>query len=106
MFDIHLLREYCQTGSVYWSEHIALRMAKRGIQRKQVLTAIQTGTVIEDYPDDYPYPSCLILGTDEEGKRLHVVCGIGDEKAWMITAYYPDTTEWEDDMKTRKGPVS
>ena len=26
-----------------------------------------------------------------------------NEDLWIITAYYPDTIEWEEDLKTRKG---
>ena len=59
--------------------------------------AIAKGEVIEDYPDDYPYPSCLILG---EG--IHIVAGIGDDMLWLITAYRPDLDQWSDDLKTRR----
>ena len=34
---------------------------------------------------------------------MHVVCGCNEEEVWIITAYYPDNVEWEDDLKTRKG---
>ena len=33
---------------------------------------------------------------------IHIVCGIGGDSLWIITAYYPDSKEWEKDMKTRK----
>ena len=51
---------------------------------------IRDGEVIEDYPDDYPFPSCLILG-----HGIHVVCGIGEGKAWIVTAYRPTLDKWE-----------
>jgi len=37
-----------------------------------------------------------------EGKGLYVVCAIGDDNIWMITAYYPDENEWLDDLRTRR----
>ena len=63
----------------------------------EVMRAIMTGEVIEDYPDDYPYPSALI-----SGNGLHVVAGVGDGRLWLITSYRPDPEQWEDDLKTRK----
>ena len=33
---------------------------------------------------------------------IHIVCGSNGTELWIITAYYPSKTEWEDDLKTRK----
>ena len=35
-------------------------------------------------------------------KPMHVCCAIGDNKLWIITAYYPTEEKWESDYKTRK----
>ena len=64
--------------------------------------AINNGKIIEYYLDDYPYPSCLILGNGTTERTLHIVCGISSERLYIITAYNPDTDNWEDDMKTRR----
>ena len=34
--------------------------------------------------------------------RVLVVCGSGNKKLWVITAYFPSTDKWESDFKTRK----
>ena len=65
-------------------------------------SAIYNGKIIEYYEYDYPYPSCLILGVSVNNRLLHVVCGISYGLVHMITAYYPDTNKWEEDMKTRR----
>ena len=54
--------------------------------------------IIEDYPDDHPYPNCLLLGAGP----LHVVCGMAEDRLFIITAYRPDPSEWGPDYKTRK----
>jgi hypothetical protein len=46
--------------------------------------AIETGTLIESYPNDPRGPSCLILGHPLEGRPLHVVCGKLDEDELLI----------------------
>ena len=71
-----MLKKLCQEDAVSWTNHAMQRLIQRGITVSEVIEAIMTGEVIEDYPDDYPYPSCLLLG----GNKLHVVCGIGDGK--------------------------
>lgn len=69
---------------------------------QNVVHALSNGEIIEEYPTDYPYPSCLILGLSIAGHSLHIVCGIGREELYLITAYYPDPTVWAADFKERK----
>lgn len=102
--DIEALREACRPDTIRWTSHVLKRLMQRGIAQADVEQAIKTGEIIEQYPDDYPYPSCLILGEDVAGEPLHAVCGLGGGEIWMITAYHPDAREWEDDLKTRKEP--
>ncbi|MBQ7478838.1 MAG: DUF4258 domain-containing protein [Selenomonadaceae bacterium] len=72
-------------------------MLQRGITRQEVKDAIMAGETIEEYPNDYLYPSRLVLGNG-----LHVVCGIGEGRIWIVTAYRPSMEKWEGDLKTRK----
>lgn len=82
--------------------HLLDRCRQRGITIEDVKNVLLHGEIIEQYPNDYPYPSCLELGLSISGRYLHVCCGVGDNKLWLITAYYPTEDEWEPDMKTRK----
>ncbi len=100
--EITDLQKLCENGSIRWTGHILKRLMQRGIFQASVVQAIRSGEIIEQYPDDYPYPSCLLLGTTEAGEALHIVCGIGKGEVWLITAYHPDPDEWESDLKTRR----
>jgi Domain of unknown function (DUF4258) len=52
--------------------HAVQRMYQRDISEVVVRHVIATGETIEDYPDDTPYPSRLVLGWN--GRRpIHVV---------------------------------
>jgi len=42
--------------------HALQRMFEREIERSVVESVIQSGTTIESYPEDTPYPSRLVLG--------------------------------------------
>ena len=87
---------------VFVTEHVAQRMRQRNIRYDDIISALMSGEVIESYPDDYPYPSALVLGYATDNAYLHVVCGSDGEYLWIITAYYPSEQQWEADMKTRK----
>ena len=89
-------------NNIVMSSHANMRCIKRIIESKDILNVLRSGEIIEHYPEDYPFPSCLELGLSLSGKPLHVCCAIGDGKLWVITAYYPTADKWENDMKTRK----
>ncbi|MBR0350655.1 MAG: DUF4258 domain-containing protein [Clostridia bacterium] len=63
---------------------------------------MKNSKIIEFYYDDFPYPSCLVLGYNINNKLLHVVCGMSDDTVHIITAYYPDVTKWKEDLETRR----
>jgi hypothetical protein len=96
------IRELCRQKALRWTNHIMVRLIQRGIAIDDVESAVLSGEIIEQYPSDYPYPSCLIIGIDTGKQYLHVVCGIGVEELWLITAYYPSEDEWSSDFKVRK----
>ena len=102
LIEIEIIRKYINKRKIYWTKHCLNRMNQRNILISDVKKAIQTGSIIEHYYDDYPYPSCLIIGYDINGKVLHIVCGICSDSVYIITAYYPDTNKWKEDMETRR----
>lgn len=102
---INRIQHLCSKNSIQWSLHALKRMRKRKITSDEVINCIQNGEIIEEYPDDRPLPSCLVLGMADK-RILHIVVGCGDEYISIITAYEPDITEWEPDFKTRKESLS
>ena len=68
------------------------------IKEKKVFEAVLNGKIIETYPEDEPYPSCLIYGRTTENRPLHIVCAYarGEDKVIIITAYQPDPERWID----------
>ena len=79
-----------------------IRLLQRNISQNDVENALMNGEIIEEYENDYPYPSCLVYGIDLDNKVLHIVCGSNGEELWIITAYYPDNSEWENNLKKRR----
>lgn len=99
--DIRRIREMCRDGAVRWSAHSVTRMLQRGIGREDVLQCISTGEIIEQYPEYWLGPACLVFGLDKSGEALHVVVGV-DEFVHVVTTYRPDSAMFMPDMKTRK----
>ena len=102
--DIDLMRKLVTEGQINWQAHSLARMLERGISRDEVKKVILSGEIIEEYPNDYPFPSCLMFYTDI--KSLHVVLSIDEthHAAYIITAYQPDLNHFEADLKTRLKP--
>jgi hypothetical protein len=96
------IRLLCGNGSMRWTNHVMVRLLQRGISTADVVNALMKGEIAEQYPEDYPYPSCLVLGLTISGRALHVVCGASETELWLITAYYPNPAEWTNDFRTRK----
>ncbi len=102
MIDIKRLQLYYEQDKVFVTAHATERFRQRGIRTKDIRHAVKTGEIIEQYPDDYPYPSCLLLGLSSKLQPLHVVMSDEGETSRIITAYFPDAEKWEEDLKTRK----
>ncbi len=102
MIEIKKLQLYYEEDRVFVTAHAAERFRQRGIKAKDIRNAVKTGTIIEQYTDDYPYPSCLLLGLSVELNPIHVVMSDEGNASRIITAYFPDPAKWDADLKTRK----
>ena len=100
--NIEEIRAYVSNSKIMWTTHCLERMGERDIKRADVKNCIINGEIIEEYPDDFPNPSCLIFGITLDGRFLHVVVGCDNLNLYIITAYYPTTDKFESDMKTRR----
>ncbi len=103
MLDIKRLTELAENSDkVLTTAHTIKRFMERGICFDDVINGIKTGKIIEQYPNDYPHPSCLILGVDMHGKSIHICVGTDDEYLWLITVYYPSEEYWDSSFEIRK----
>ena len=100
--NIDIIKILINDNKIRWTNHVIVRLLQRNITQEDIEKALLNGEIIEEYENDYPYPSCLVCGINVNNKIIHVVCGYNGEELWIITAYYPDNKEWKDDFKTRK----
>ncbi len=74
------------------------------IRVDEILTVLETGEIIEQYPQDEPYPSCLVLGRTREGRGLHSVCAPvpAERRLIVVTTYQPDPARWDSGFRRRR----
>lgn len=86
-----------------FSIHAGLRMSKWDIDEEDIQTVVDTGDVIEEYPNALPLPCQLMMGWTK-GRYIHVVVARIEaaRRAVIITSYIPDLAKWESDLRTRR----
>lgn len=102
MINIENLRGYYDNNRVFYTNHAMERIRERGIIAKDIRHAVMTGEIIEEYPNDYPYPSCLILGFSLNASPIHIVMNDEGSLSRIITAYFPNPDKWDENFKIRK----
>ena len=85
------------------SRHALQRMFQRSIAPREVHEAIVNGEAIEQYPDDQPFPSTLLLAV-VDGRPLHVLVSRDPLTATchVVTVYVPDAAQWSEDFRVRR----
>ena len=83
--------------------HAIQRMFRRGISDEDVRHVLDTGETIQDYPEDQPYPSRLVLGwRGSQAIHLVVADNIDEQEIVVITVYQPDPAQWEADFRRKR----
>ncbi len=84
--------------------HAIERMFERNIDLDDIEQVGKNFEIIEEYPNDFPFPSCLVLGINKSNRPIHVVFSVNhkDKTVIIVTAYKPNKDKWEDNFKRRK----
>lgn len=102
LIDIETLRTYYKQDNILMTQHSSERCRQRGIKKHDIKNAVSNGEIIEQYPNDFPFPSCLVRGHSLENKIIHVVMSDEGTGSRIITAYFPDSEKWDDEFRVRK----
>lgn len=68
--------------------HVKKRMDERDIDTDDLLHVLENGDILEQYPNDKPFPSCLVKGMTREGREIHVVCSLTPEGILVLITTY------------------
>lgn len=78
-----------------FSKHAVDQTILREITVQEIRDAIETGEIIENYPDDKYGPSCLVFGYTEQHRPIHIQCSYPERSLIkIITVYEPDPEKW------------
>ncbi len=102
---LELVRDTAEK-KILFLPHAVRQMSRieRMITTKEVKEVVMNGELIEYYPEDARGHSCLIFGHGKNNRPIHVVCSPKEDYLSIITAYLPDSKQWEDGFKMRKEP--
>ena len=94
MIEINLIAEAIRTDRIRITDHADEEAQADSVSVPKALAGVAVGEIVEQYPDDKPYPSCLIY-SEYEGP-LHSVWAYNKANSWavLITVYRPDPNRW------------
>ncbi len=99
--DFKKLQSLVKKGKYLITLHAQKRMDQRGITIEELKEIIYHGSIVEEYKDDKPYPSCLIMGRVKGGFPLYAVCAL-EKKVHIVTVHWLDPEKWLDPTTRRE----
>jgi hypothetical protein len=97
------IADLIESGEILISHHARVRMFERNISTDDLISIVSSGEIIEEYPDDEPCPSVLILGLIDAGV-YHIVIAVCTDHIRVITVYIPEENKWIEYRKRRNEP--
>ena len=93
--ELGQIQETIIKGNWVMSRHARQRAGQRCILTADVIAALLTGEILEDYPEDPRGASCLVSGHIPDGRSIHIVCSLdNDGTLVIITVYIPEPPKW------------
>jgi hypothetical protein len=68
------IRDEAEVENIRLTQHAQQEMAEEDISIDEVLEAIASGMILENYPEHRRGSCCLVNGKTKAGKPLHIVC--------------------------------
>ncbi|MDD5673919.1 MAG: DUF4258 domain-containing protein [Chitinivibrionales bacterium] len=101
--EIEKILAAIESNKIKITEHADEEAVDDQLTLSEILYSVENGEIIEDYPTDKPYPSCLVFGKNEQKNPIHSVWAYNNANGWavLITVYRPDPIRWIE-WKTRR----
>ena len=94
--DIETIIDAIHSGRIRITDHADEEAHADRLLFDEIYLSVFRGEIIEDYPDDKPYASCLIYGNTFANDPVHSVWAYNQDTRWavLITVYRPDPHRW------------
>ena len=102
--EISDIVEAIQAKRIRISDHADVEAHEDEISYEEVHYSVLQGQIIEEYPTDRPYPSCLVYGRTVVGDPVHSVWAFNPDNRWavLVTVYRPDPDRWVNGTTRRR----
>ena len=102
--DITDIIEAIQANRVRITDHADEEAKADQLTFDEIYFSVLHGEIIEDYPTDRPYPSCLIYGQTFSGDPVHIFWAYNKQNrgAVLITVYRTDPDLWIKCLERRR----
>ncbi|EDX82898.1 hypothetical protein S7335_76 [Synechococcus sp. PCC 7335] len=102
MLMVEIRRKFAEEQFEF-SKHAVDQSILRQIRVQEIREVIANGQVIEDYPEDKYGPSCLISGSTQAQRPIHIQCSYPTRLlVKVITVYEPDPQRWNHNFTQRR----
>lgn len=88
------IKAQAATDNFVLTLHAAEAMQDEDILLEDLLAAIASSVLLENYPAFYKGPCCLVCGCSERGRYIHAVCSTSRAELFIITVYEPKPPKW------------
>ena len=96
------IRAQANVENIRVTQHAQQEMAEENIMLNDVLEAIATGRILENYPEHRRGACCLLNGLTQNGRPLHIVCTTARPILIIITVYEPKPPKWITPIQRRR----
>lgn len=76
------------------TQHAQREMVEEDIAFDEILEAISSGGILENYPEHRRGACCLLCGRTLKGRPRHIVCTTAQALLVIITVYEPKPPKW------------
>lgn len=98
--NLERIKKLVEEDNFVISIHARVRMFQRNVSTDNLRDIVIKGEIIEEYVDNKPCPSALMLGF-LEGNPYHIVVAQCEDHVRIITVYKPEEDKWIE-YKVRK----
>lgn len=102
--DLNKIIDAIHAKRIRITDHADEEAQSDKLKYDEIYGSVLQGEVIEDYPKDKPYLSCLVYGETTLGEPIHSVWAYNEENKWtvLITVYRPNPNLWINYKKRKK----
>ena len=96
LMNIKRIIDALKSGRVNITRHAYQEAKNDSLALDDIIYATHNGEIIEDYPDNKPFPCCLMYGKTSANEPVHCVWAYDSitRIAVLITVYRPDPEMW------------